>query len=116
MLSILSRPGISLPDLIDAVPKLKEALDGYDAETINLAEVTLKYEGYIEREKVAVEKLSRLEGIKLHANFDYHALNSLSMEARQKLTERKPRTIGQASRISGVSPADVSVLLVHLGR
>jgi tRNA uridine 5-carboxymethylaminomethyl modification enzyme len=116
LLSVLTRPGISLPDLIDAVPKLKETLTGYDAEAINLAEVTLKYEGYIEREKAAVEKLSRLEGIKLHGDFNYHQLNSLSMEARQKLSERKPRTIGQASRISGVSPADVSVLLVHLGR
>ncbi|MEM9528377.1 MAG: tRNA uridine-5-carboxymethylaminomethyl(34) synthesis enzyme MnmG, partial [Bacteroidota bacterium] len=75
-----------------------------------------KYEGYIEREKAAVEKMNRLEGIKLSAAFDYETITSLSKEARQKLNELKPRTIGQASRISGVSPADVSVLLVHLGR
>lgn len=116
LLTILSRPGISLPELSATVPALQDFLSSYDEETINLAEVTMKYEGYIERERAAVEKVSRLEGIKLHADFDYHKLTSLSMEARQKLSELQPRTIGQASRISGVSPADVSVLLVHLGR
>jgi tRNA uridine 5-carboxymethylaminomethyl modification enzyme len=116
LLTILSRPGISLPALAEALPALNDFVSAYDAEMINLAEVTLKYEGYIEREKAAVEKTSRLEGIKLHSDFDYHGIGSLSMEARQKLSELKPRTIGQASRISGVSPADVSVLLVHLGR
>ncbi|MFT6000880.1 MAG: tRNA uridine 5-carboxymethylaminomethyl modification enzyme [Neolewinella sp.] len=116
LLTILSRPGISLPELSTTVPSLKDFLEPYDDETINLAEVTMKYEGYIERERAAVEKVSRLEGIKLHADFDYHKITSLSMEARQKLSELQPRTIGQASRISGVSPADVSVLLVHLGR
>jgi tRNA uridine 5-carboxymethylaminomethyl modification enzyme len=116
LLSVLTRPGISLPALAEAVPALNDFLSAYDDETINLAEVTLKYEGYIERERAAVEKTSRLEGIKLHTDFDYHGISSLSMEARQKLSDLKPRTIGQASRISGVSPADVSVLLVHLGR
>ena len=116
LLTILSRPGISLPELSATVPTLQDFLSPYDEETINLAEVTMKYEGYIERERAAVEKVSRLEGIKLHADFDYHKITSLSMEARQKLSELQPRTIGQASRISGVSPADVSVLLVHLGR
>jgi len=116
LLSVLTRPGISLPALTEVVPALNAYLGSYDEETINLAEVTIKYEGYIERERAAVEKTSRLEGIKLHANFDYASITSLSMEARQKLDELKPRTIGQASRISGVSPADVSVLLVHLGR
>ncbi|WP_020571689.1 tRNA uridine-5-carboxymethylaminomethyl(34) synthesis enzyme MnmG [Neolewinella persica] len=116
LLTILSRPGISLPELATTVPALNDFLTPYDDEIINLAEVTMKYEGYIERERAAVEKTSRLEGIKLHADFDYNQLKSLSMEARQKLSELQPRTIGQASRISGVSPADVSVLLVHLGR
>jgi tRNA uridine 5-carboxymethylaminomethyl modification enzyme len=116
LLTILSRPGISLPELSSTVPALQKFLSPYDDEIINLAEVTMKYEGYIHRERAAVEKVSRLEGIKLHADFDYHKLTSLSMEARQKLSELQPRTIGQASRISGVSPADVSVLLVHLGR
>ncbi len=116
LLTILSRPGISLPELSATVPALQDFLAPYDDEIINLAEVTMKYEGYIEREKAAVDKMNRLEGIKLHADFDYNGITSLSMEARQKLSELKPRTIGQASRISGVSPADVSVLLVHLGR
>lgn len=116
LLSVLTRPGVTLEGLGSAVPALHSFLADYDAETINLAEVTLKYEGYIEREQAAVDKLSRLEGIRLHADFDYHQIGSLSMEARQKLSELQPRTIGQASRISGVSPADVSVLLVHLGR
>lgn len=116
LLSVLTRPGVTLEGLGSAVPALHGFLANYDAETINLAEVTLKYEGYIEREQAAVDKLSRLEGIRLHADFDYSQLTSLSMEARQKLSALQPRTIGQASRISGVSPADVSVLLVHLGR
>lgn len=114
--SVLARPGVSLVGLAGVLPTLHDFLSTYDAETINLAEVTLKYEGYIERERQAVEKMNRLEGIKLGKSFDYERLTSLSKEARQKLNELKPVTIGQASRISGVSPADVSVLLVHLGR
>ena len=114
--SILARPGVSLEGLAGTLPPLRDFLTPYDAETVNLAEVTLKYEGYIERERQAVEKMNRLEGIKLGSNFDYERLTSLSKEARQKLNKLKPVTIGQASRISGVSPADVSVLLVHLGR
>ena len=114
--SILARPGVTIDGLAAALPALHDFLAPYDAETVNLAEVTLKYEGYIERERQAVEKLSRLEGIKLGRTFDYEQLTSLSKEARQKLNKLKPVTIGQASRISGVSPADVSVLLVHLGR
>ena len=116
LMSILSRPQVSLLGLGGTVPALGEFLSRFDAETINLAEVTMKYEGYIEREQAAVDKMNRLEGIKLGSAFDYQTLNALSKEARQKLNNLKPRTIGQASRISGVSPADVSVLLVHLGR
>ncbi|NJC27556.1 tRNA uridine-5-carboxymethylaminomethyl(34) synthesis enzyme MnmG [Neolewinella antarctica] len=116
MMSLLGRHEVSLLGLGEAVPEFQAFLDQHDAETINLAEVTMKYEGYIEREKAAVAKVNRLEGIKLGSAFDYETLNTLSKEARQKLNKLKPRTIGQASRISGVSPADVSVLLVHLGR
>ena len=116
LLSVLSRPQVSLQGLADTVPELNTFMTKYDEEIINLAEVTMKYEGYIEREKAAVDKMNRLEGIKLAQAFDYGTLNALSKEARQKLNRLKPRTIGQASRISGVSPADVSVLLVHLGR
>jgi tRNA uridine 5-carboxymethylaminomethyl modification enzyme len=114
--SVLARPAIHLDQLRTCVRALDELLWPYDAEIVNLAEVTLKYEGYIERERQAVAKMSRLEGIKLGRSFDYEQLTALSKEARQKLNQLKPVTIGQASRISGVSPADVSVLLVHLGR
>ena len=80
------------------------------------AEISIKYDGYIEREKKLAEKIKRLETIKIEEAIDYDNLKSISTEARQKLKRIKPRTIGQASRISGVSPADISVLLVHMGR
>ncbi len=114
--SILLRPEVSLAELGTQVPELGHFLAGYDEEICQIAEVNIKYEGYIEREQLMVDKMSRLEGIKLNENFDYEKLQSLSKEARQKLSALQPRTIGQASRISGVSPADLSVLLVHLGR
>jgi len=79
-------------------------------------EIEVKYKGYIEREKFIAEKLRRLENIRLHPDFDYASLASLTIEARQKLTRIKPATIGQASRIPGVSPADINVLLVFFGR
>ena len=114
--SILSRPNIGIEDLIKALPELKTALSDYDDESISSAEIHMKYEGYIEKEREMAEKMERLEGIKLNERIDYHAMPSLSMEARLKLTAQKPRTIGQASRISGIRPADISVLLVHVGR
>ena len=113
---ILLRPQIDINGLRAVLPALDEFLSAYKEEYINLAEVNLKYEGYIRREAEKVEKMNRLESVRLHDNFNYKALVSLSMEAREKLTKLKPRTLGQASRISGVSPADISVLLVHLGR
>ena len=98
------------------VPALDAILDGYDQLNIDYAEIKLKYEGYIKKEEEMVNKLSRYEDIKINPEFDYSRLQSLSSEAREKLKEIQPRTIGQASRISGVSPSDISVLLVHLGR
>ena len=114
--TVLLRPGVNLVDIIEAVPAIGEHLSPYDAESQGLAEVNMKYEGYIRREQEMVDKMNRLESVRLHDDLDYHSLVSLSMEARMKLTQIKPRTIGQASRISGVSPADISVLLVHVGR
>ena len=76
----------------------------------------MKYEGYIRKEQEMVDKMDRLESLKLTDGFDYKAIKSLSIEAREKLNNIRPRTIGQASRISGVSPSDISVLLVHIGR
>ncbi|MCB0526506.1 MAG: tRNA uridine-5-carboxymethylaminomethyl(34) synthesis enzyme MnmG, partial [Saprospiraceae bacterium] len=91
-------------------------LGPYEQEMIDMAEIAIKYEGYIKKEEEMVLKQSRLEEVVLNENFDYRSLKGLSIEAREKLSKAKPRTIGQASRISGVNPADVSVLLVHLGR
>lgn len=113
---ILLRPNVGLDGLSRAVPALKDFLSAFDQESIELAEINLKYEGYIDKEREMADKLNRLEEVKLPENFDYQPLVSLSKEAREKLSRIRPRTIGQAGRISGVTPADVSVLLVHIGR
>lgn len=117
MFKLFARPNIT----IDDVRKFK-AVEGYinannlDAEVIEQTEIQVKYSGYIEKEKNNADKLNRLENLKIPKEFDYSKLKSMSMEARQKLTEIQPVTISQASRISGVSPNDISVLLVYLGR
>ncbi|HMQ90258.1 MAG TPA: tRNA uridine-5-carboxymethylaminomethyl(34) synthesis enzyme MnmG, partial [Flavilitoribacter sp.] len=113
---ILLRPQISMDDLGQALPDVKAFLDQYDPECRMLAEINMKYEGYIVREREVADKLNRLEEVRLHDDFRYDNLPSLSSEAREKLARLKPRTIGQASRISGVSPSDISALLVYLGR
>jgi tRNA uridine 5-carboxymethylaminomethyl modification enzyme len=113
---ILLRPDISIDDLRTVLPRVDSFAAGYDREFIDLAEINMKYEGYINKEQEMVEKMNRLEELKLHENLNYHELPSLSKEAREKLARIRPHTIGQASRISGVSPADISVLLVHMGR
>ena len=113
---ILLRPHVSIDALRQALAPVDEAMRAYDREMQQLAEIHMKYSGYIEKEQEMVDKMNRLEAVRLHDGFNYHALPSLSAEAREKLTRIKPRTIGQASRISGVSPSDVSVLLIHVGR
>ena len=112
---LLVRPHVTLRGLAAKLPAVADAIAPYDAETRQLAETTLKYAGYIERERALVDKMNRLEGVPLPSDADYAAIEALSMEARQKLAAVRPETVGQASRISGVSPADVSVLLVRLG-
>lgn len=114
--SILLRPNIGLDEMRAVVPDLDQFLHGHTQECIELAEINMKYEGYIRKEQDLVDKMNRLEEVKLWDTLDYHALPSLSKEAREKLTRVRPRTIGQASRISGISPSDISVLLVHMGR
>lgn len=114
--SILLRPQVDLQGLRSILPDLDADLAKYDEEAINLAEINVLYEGYIRKEQEMVEKMNRLESVLLRNDFDYRELTALSNEAREKLSELKPRTIGQASRISGVSPSDISVLLVHMGR
>ena len=114
--SILVRPNVNIEGIRQHMPELDTFLKKYTPEVVMLSETSMKYEGYIKKEEEMVAKMNRLEEVILKDGFDYHTLVSLSSEAREKLTEIKPRTIGQASRISGVSPADISVLLVHMGR
>jgi tRNA uridine 5-carboxymethylaminomethyl modification enzyme len=113
---VLLRPMIGLKGMINYIPKVKTALVGFDAETLEQAEIQIKYETYIEKEKELVSKMSQLEDLIIPDNFNYEKLVSLSNEARQKFTKIKPRTLGQASRISGVNPSDVQILMVFMGR
>jgi tRNA uridine 5-carboxymethylaminomethyl modification enzyme len=112
--SILSRPQVDIVNLGKSVPAFGEYLSAQKEDSIEEAEILIKYEGYIEKEQDMAEKQMKMENLYLKPDFDYHALNSLSMEARQKLSKIRPSTIGQASRISGVSPSDISVLLVYI--
>jgi tRNA uridine 5-carboxymethylaminomethyl modification enzyme len=115
-LPILTRPNVTLIDIIKCNSELQQVISVYDQEILESAEIELKYEGYIKKERELVDKMSRLEEVKLLENYDYKSIKALSNEAKVKLSQVKPTTIGQASRISGVSPADISVLLVHMGR
>ncbi|MDG1135986.1 MAG: tRNA uridine-5-carboxymethylaminomethyl(34) synthesis enzyme MnmG [Bacteroidales bacterium] len=115
---VLLRPQINISDLIKTSESLNERIEQIkpDNDDLESAEILIKYEGYIAKEKELVAKLLRLEGTPLKEDFDYHTLKSISNEAREKLSKIKPRTIGQASRISGVSPSDINVIAVFLGR
>ncbi len=117
MFKIFSRPNITIDDMrkIDEVDRYIKA-NNLDTEIIEQAEIQIKYSGYISKEKNNADKLSRLEYVKIPANFDYSQIKSMSIEARQKLEKVQPVTVSQASRISGVSPNDISVLLVYMGR
>jgi tRNA uridine 5-carboxymethylaminomethyl modification enzyme len=117
---ILLRPQVNIHGLIENIPSLKDELAAvvpYDVfdEALESAEISIKYKGYLDREKEMAEKISKLENTKLREDFDYSQLKSISYEGREKLQKIKPRTIGQASRISGISPSDISVLLIHIG-
>jgi len=114
--SVLLRPQVDMASLRRVLPELNAFAEKYEQEFVDLAEINMKYEGYIRREREMVDKMNRLESVLLRDDLDYESLKSLSKEARDKLTRLRPRTIGQASRISGVSPSDISVLLVHMGR
>ncbi len=113
---ILSRPQVTLKDIQLALNSVNDFIAPFEEEAMLQAEILLKYEGYLEKEILMVEKMNRLEGLRINDDFDFLSIQSLSSEAREKLNKQKPRTVGQAARISGISPADVSVLLVHLGR
>jgi tRNA uridine 5-carboxymethylaminomethyl modification enzyme len=117
---IISRPQISIFDLVETVVPLKKMLqivpENRYEEIVESAEILIKYSGYIDREKLMAEKFKRLENISIENKFDYESIHTISTEARQKLTRIRPKTIGQASRITGVNPSDINVLLVMLGR
>lgn len=115
---ILSRPNISMDDMRETFPSIEAFVVENDIadDAVQQAEITIKYEGYIEKEQENVRKLHRLESVAIPEDFDFMRIGSISIEARQKLEKIRPRNIGQASRISGVSPADISVLLIFLGR
>ena len=119
LIDIVARPNVTIAGMAEVLPELKEKIESLGArseEIVESTEINIKYKGYIEREKLAADKLRRLDNIRLPKDFDYNSVQSLSTEARQKLIRIQPNTIGEASRIPGVSPNDVSVLLVLMGR
>lgn len=116
LLKVLLRPRVSILGLAEVLPKLKAFIQKYDKEHIEYAEINAKYAGYIKKEEELVKKMQRLESVKLLESFNYKQIEGLSSEAQEKLNSIKPATIGQASRISGVSPSDISILLVYMGR
>ncbi|MBS1918058.1 MAG: tRNA uridine-5-carboxymethylaminomethyl(34) synthesis enzyme MnmG [Bacteroidetes bacterium] len=115
-LQILLRPNISLSAMKNALPELSSLLNNYDEETIEQAEIQIKYDVYIEKEKELVKRISQLEELSIPENFNYERISALSNEALQKFKKIKPRTLGQASRISGVNPSDIQILMVYMGR
>jgi tRNA uridine 5-carboxymethylaminomethyl modification enzyme len=119
IIEVAKRPQVKLKALVEIIPELEKIYrdcGNRGEEMLESAEIAIKYEGYISRERLMADKIKRLEKIRLDEGFDYHKLKSISTEARQKLSRVRPRSIGQASRISGVSPSDISVLLIYMGR
>jgi len=105
-----------LDELADALPRLKDALKDFSIDAIEQASIQVKYDVYIEKERGLVQKMSQLEELEIPETFDYKKISSLGNEAREKLTRIKPRTLGQASRISGINPSDVQILMVFMHR
>ena len=119
LIDLVNRPQLNLKNLSEMIPQLQEVLDrptNRKEEIAEAAEIKMKYKGYIERERIVAEKMHRLENIKIKGHFNYEEIQSLSTEARQKLTRIQPETLAQASRIPGVSPSDINVMLVLMGR
>ena len=115
-LQVLLRPNIDLPSMIRSIPRLTRELQDFNAETVEQTEIQVKYDVYIEKEKELVKKMAQLEDLLIPDNFNYDRISSLSNEALQKFKRIRPRTLGQASRISGVNPSDVQILMVYMGR
>ena len=119
LIDLVNRPQLNLKNLSEMIPQLQEVLDrptNRKEEIAEATEIRMKYKGYIERERIVAEKMHRLENIKIKGHFNYEEIQSLSTEARQKLTRIQPETLAQASRIPGVSPSDINVMLVLMGR
>jgi tRNA uridine 5-carboxymethylaminomethyl modification enzyme len=119
LITLLTRPHVSLEDIISKNSVLEAQISTLGEERVEVVaavEIAVKYAGYLQRERDMADKLTRLDHIQLSPEFDYLKLTSMSIEARQKLSKIRPSTVGQASRISGVNPSDVSILLIHLGR
>ena len=117
---LILRPQLSIMMLAEQIPQLKKHIDEIEElrreEIVEAAEILIKYEGYIEREKLIAEKIERLENVKLRGKIKYMEVQAISTEARQKLTKIDPETVAQASRIPGISPSDINILLLLLGR
>jgi tRNA uridine 5-carboxymethylaminomethyl modification enzyme len=113
---ILLRPDVALDDFARSIQKVGDALSAFQQESIEQASIQIKYEVYIEKERELVQRMSQLEELEIPDSFDYLKLSSLGNEAREKLIKIKPRTLGQASRISGINPSDVQILMVYMGR
>lgn len=116
LMQIVTRPQLDINILNEKIPLVNNFLKDYTEDNLLQAEILMKYEGYIEKEQLMVDKMNRLENVIIYENFDYTTIHNISSEAREKFIKQKPRTLGQAARISGISPSDISVLLVHLGR
>lgn len=113
---ILLRPSVELSDMATILPKLNTALSSFTPDSIEQAAIQVKYDVYIEKEKELVSRMSQLEELEIPETFDYKKIGSLGNEAREKLNRIRPRTLGQASRISGINPSDVQILMVFMGR
>ena len=115
-MSLLKRPEIGITEVQKLHPNISRIVNSYSREVVEQAEILIKYESYIEREQRMAEKVESLNDYQIQSNFDYDRVKALSSEAREKLKKIRPATIGQMSRISGVSPSDVSVMTVYLGK
>jgi len=116
LMQIVTRPQIDINLLKNNITSVGTFLNNYSDDEILQAEILMKYEGYLEKEQLMVEKMNRLESVIINEKFDFVSIHNLSTEAKQKLSKQKPKTLGQAARISGISPSDISVLMIHLGR
>lgn len=113
---LLLRPSVSILEMLQFIPSLSEMFKNFDRESLEQTEIQTKYDTYLQKEQELVNKMSMLENLQIPSNFDYEKLVSLSTEAKQKFKKIQPQTLGQASRISGVNPSDVQILMIYMGR